>query len=142
MLISIFSVSILSGAPFTVAVIGIPQRFQAVNATSPLQAGVRFLPFALSSPFGSGISGILVSKINVPPVIITILGAILQIGGTTLLSILPASQKIQPAIYGYQVIMGLGLGLNIAGLTVLTPFVVQKRDLGQSNFESILSLND
>ena len=44
-------VSILSGAPFTVAVIGVPQRFQAVNPSSPLQTDVRFLPFALSSPF-------------------------------------------------------------------------------------------
>ena len=82
------------------------------------------------------------SKLKAPLVIITALGAILQIVGTSLLSILPTLQEIQPAIYGYQVILGLGLGFNIAGLTVLTPYVVKKRDQGQSKFESRLSLDD
>lgn len=104
------------------AVIGIPQRFQAVNASSTLQAGIRFLLFALASPFGSIISGILVSKCNVLPVIITALGAIPQIVSASLLSVLVTSQKIHPAIYGFQVILGLVSGLKIAGLTVLTPF--------------------
>ncbi|KAL8650010.1 MAG: hypothetical protein Q9210_004073, partial [Variospora velana] len=75
---SLYSITVLSGVPFTVAVIKIPQRFQAVNAQSPLAAGIRFLPFALSSPLGSGIASILVAKAKLPPAIIVIFGAILQ----------------------------------------------------------------
>lgn len=131
MLTPFSSNTIFSGVPSTVAVIEIPQRFQAVNALSPLQAGLRFLPFALSSPVGAGISSVFVSKLKVPPVVIVILGSILQTIGAALMSTLPASQIIIAENYGYQIILGFRLSLNIAGLMVLTPFVVEKRDLGQ-----------
>ena len=136
-----FRITVLSGVPFTVAVIEIPQRFQAVNANSPLQAGIRFLPFALSSPFGSGISSILISRYKVRPVIIVVAGAIFQTVGTVLMGTLPVSQGIFAGVYGYEILVGFGLGLNIAGLMVLTPFIVEKRDQGEPIME-IMSLYD
>ena len=59
-----------------------------------------------------------------------ILGGIFQVVGLTLLSTLPLHRKAIPATYGYEVILGIGLGLNIAALMVLPPYVVEKRDQG------------
>lgn len=132
-----FRITVLSGAPFTVAVVELPQRFQAINAVSPLDAGIRFLPFALSSPFGSGIASVLVSKVKILPAFIVVFGAVLQTVGASLMSTLPVSQELMAANYGYQIVIGFGLGMNIAGLMVLTPYVVEKRDLGKSPFKII-----
>lgn len=122
--------SFLAGVPFTVAVISIPQRFQSVNAVSPLGAGVRFLPFTLSAPLGSGLSSVLITKWKVHPVVVVLCGGVIQTIGATFMGTLPVSKAIIAANYGYEVVLGFGLGLNIAGLMVLTPFVVEKRDLG------------
>lgn len=48
-------------------------------------------------------------------------GGVLQTIGAALLSSLPLSQEIVAAVYGYDILLGLGLGLNIGGLTVLDP---------------------
>jgi hypothetical protein len=47
---------ILTGGPFTVCVVQISQRFQAVNSLSPLAVSIRLLPFAIASPFGSALA--------------------------------------------------------------------------------------
>ena len=122
--------SALSDVPFTVAVIEIPQRFQAVNATSPLLAGVRLLPLSLSAPFGSVLSSVFIMKAKAPPAIIVLLGAILQTIGSAMLSTLPVHHEIISATYGFETVLGIGLGLNIAALMILPPYVVQKRDQG------------
>ena len=51
--------TVFMGAPFTVAVISLPEHFQTVNGVSPLTAGIHILPFALSAPVGSTISSML-----------------------------------------------------------------------------------
>ncbi|KAI9842654.1 MAG: hypothetical protein M1837_007021 [Sclerophora amabilis] len=118
----------LVGAPFTVAVIQIPQRFQAVNGTTPLGAGVRLLPFAFASPVGSFVSSIIAGKAKVPPIYLILVGAVLQVVGYALLSTISTGSEIQPAQYGYEVITGLGVGVNISTLILMTPFTIEKRD--------------
>lgn len=93
-------------------------------------AGVRLLPFSLSAPVGSALSTALVAKFKMPPVIVVLLGAIFQIVGVVLLSTLPVHREIAAATYGYEVILGIGLGLNIVALLVLPPYVVEKHDQG------------
>ena len=118
----------LTGAPFTVAVIQIPLKFQAVYGLSPLGAGVRLLPFAISSPIGSGLAAGLAGKAKIPPIYLMLGGSAIQIVGFTLLSVSPTSQGIDKAQYGYEVIAGFAVGINLACLILMTPFVVEKRD--------------
>ncbi|KAF2464555.1 MFS multidrug transporter-like protein [Lindgomyces ingoldianus] len=119
---------ILTGGPFTVCVIQIPQRFQAVNGLSSLDAGIRLLPFAIASPFGSALSPAICKKCKVPPVYLCFVGSALQIIGFALLSTLPDSSTTFHGQYGYQFVAGVGVGINLACLVVMAPFTVEERD--------------
>ena len=124
----------LTGMPFTVAVIQIPLRFQSVNALSPLQAGIQFLPYAVLNPFGSIIAPYLAKRFRVPTLYMMLIGAIFQLVGSLLLSTSAKSEgKIPLATYFYEGLAGFGTGINLACLVVMTPFNVEKRDKGWSH---------
>ncbi|OGM40588.1 hypothetical protein ABOM_010663 [Aspergillus bombycis] len=100
--------SIFLGGTWFVTIFQLPQRFQVVNGLSPLQAGIRFIPFTAAAPVGSALSSAVV--------------------GFALLSTLSASLTITAAQYGYQIIAGFGCGINISLLILMTPFTVEERD--------------
>jgi len=118
--------TILSGAPFTVAVIQIPQRYQAVTQTSAIRAGVDLLPFTLLLCGGSLIASVLGSKLRVPALYLFLVGAILQTVGSAMMSTLGI--YLGPKVNGYEAILAVGLGLNLGMGILLTPQVVEKRD--------------
>ena len=118
------------GGPWFVAMFQIPQRFQFVNIISPLQAGIRFIPFTLAAPVGS-VVGPMIAKIGkVPPIYLVISASVIQVIGFALLSTLPASQSVSKAQYGYEFLAGFGCGTNITLLILMTPFSVEARDKG------------
>ncbi|KAL8917522.1 MAG: hypothetical protein Q9172_005810 [Xanthocarpia lactea] len=119
---------LLTGAPFTVAVTQLPLKSQAVHGVSPLDAGIRLLPFAILSPIGSGIAAGVAGKGKVPPVYLLLAGSAVQIVGFTLLSLSPTSQSVSAAQYGYEAIAGFSIGVNLACLVLMTPFTVKTRD--------------
>ncbi|KAI0015069.1 MFS general substrate transporter [Xylariomycetidae sp. FL0641] len=120
--------AVFLGAPFFCTIFQLPQRFQIVNGLSPVEAGLRFIPFTVASPVGSAVAPAISKLGKVPPIYLVIAAAFLQVVGLALLSTLPNSQEVVAAQYGYQVIAGFGCGVNIALLLVLTPFCVQERD--------------
>lgn len=125
--------ALFGGAIFITVVIVIPQRFQVVNDLSAFSAGWRLLALMLCSPFGSAMSGFLVSKVKIPPFHIFLVAAILQIIGLALMSTLPTLEPRAPsAQYGYQVILGLGIGLTLSSLLTAAPTVIEERDTGKS----------
>lgn len=113
------------------AVIEIPQRLQAVNGKTPLVAGIGLLPLAVSTPFAAGLSAHLSTKARIPPIFLLLIGTTLQTSGVALLSTLTSTVHNQmDSIYGYEVLMGVGSGLNMGTLILLAPLVVNQRDLG------------
>ncbi|KAF4487966.1 major facilitator superfamily transporter [Fusarium agapanthi] len=118
-----------TGFPFMAALINIPQRFQTVNMTSAINAGIRTLPLLLLSPLATAVNGILVSKLGVPPLYTLILGGSLQTIGVGLYSSLKSSTSIASAQYGYEAIMGLGFGFNLSTILMMVPLVVTEKDL-------------
>ncbi|SCV50389.1 related to multidrug transporter [Fusarium fujikuroi] len=118
-----------TGFPFMAALINIPQRFQTVNMTSAINAGIRTLPLLLLSPLATAINGILVSKLGVPPLYTLFLGGSLQTIGVGLYSSLKSSTSIASAQYGYEAIMGLGFGFNLSTILMMVPLVVTQKDL-------------
>ncbi|KAF5593558.1 major facilitator superfamily transporter [Fusarium subglutinans] len=118
-----------TGFPFMAALINIPQRFQTVNMTSAINAGIRTLPLLLLSPLATAVNGILVSKLRVPPLYTLLLGGSLQTIGVGLYSSLKSSTSIASAQYGYEAIMGLGFGFNLSTILMMVPLVVTEKDL-------------
>ncbi|KAE9362971.1 putative MFS multidrug transporter [Stipitochalara longipes BDJ] len=122
-----------AGFPFTSLVVNIPQRFQAVNGTSPSRAGISLLPLLLMTPFASGLSAYLVSnqKLRIPPLYLVLLGSCLQLIGVGLDSTISTDVEdgIQKVQYAYEVLMGLGFGLLLSSLLTFIPLVVEKKDM-------------
>ncbi|KAF2465948.1 MFS multidrug transporter-like protein [Lindgomyces ingoldianus] len=115
------------GAVWFVTVLELPQKFEIVNGSSPLQAGIHLMPFTFASPIGGVIVSI-IAKAKVPPVYLLLSGSILQLVAYILLGTLPISTRISRAEYGYQVLAGMGVGANISLGTLMTPFSVEKQD--------------
>ena len=119
-----------TGFPFIAVIINLPQKFQAVNASSPSAAGFSLLALLLCSPLASALAGFFVTKLNVAPFYLILGGAVLQLVGVGLTSSLPSSQDgIPHAQYGYEVMMGFGFGCGIVSVLTMVPLVVKKEDM-------------
>ncbi|KAK8060538.1 drug resistance transporter EmrB/QacA subfamily [Apiospora saccharicola] len=62
---SIFLTAFITGFPFMVTNIFLPQRFQLQNELRPIDAGLRMLPLLMMSAVGAGIGGAMVRYWNV-----------------------------------------------------------------------------
>lgn len=121
----------LLGMPFFTCLIQIPQRFQDINGTSALAAGVRLLPFTVFSPLASALAGVLTGKLKISPILVLVVGGIFQTIGLSLMSTLSGDKGIAARQYGFQIIIGIGFGLNFTTLTLMTPRAIVEKDLGR-----------
>ncbi|PVI01633.1 MFS general substrate transporter [Periconia macrospinosa] len=126
-------ISMLSGIPYNIIVIDIPQRFQAVSGLTPFDAGVRLLPFNFLISFASVMVNVIAGATGILPVYILLFGSAIQLVGLALFSTLPTDGTIPAAIYGYQVLGGFGIGCVMGILLQIPPQVVQKRDIAISS---------
>lgn len=113
------------------SIVNLPQRFQIVNGKSPVTAGVNMLPLLLLSAAGSGVGGALLSKKNVGFYVLVI-SNVFQALGLGLLSSLPTSEKVPVQIYPYMAMLGIGFGLSVVSMMVLTRTGVSEEDQGSS----------
>lgn len=67
-----------------------------------------------------------------PPLYVSFIGQVLQIIGLIFLARGPAENPNWHALYGFEVLVGFGFGFCIGTATLLTPFIVESRDLGKS----------
>jgi len=124
--------SFLSGIPYNILIINVPQRYQDVTGTSPLTAGIRLLPFNIFISFTGFVVNGFIAKRGIACVWILLVGSLLQIGGLAWFCVLPEDGTIPKTIYGAQVLTGLGIGA-VMGITLLMPpLVVEKRDTGKT----------
>ncbi|KAI2827346.1 hypothetical protein CBS76997_10533 [Aspergillus niger] len=112
----------------TVSIVEIPQRFQVVNGSSPIGAGVKLLAFAVSVPAGMMFCSILTGRLPVPLVYVGIGGVIMQVVGFFLFSEIKPETHIWPGQFGYLVLSGLGTGLGVAVFYLMLPLVVAVTD--------------
>ena len=91
-------IDFLDGVPFFTAIIQIPQRFQIVNGSSTLEAGVRLLPFILVVPISTAFASLSASKLKLPPIFLFTMGCVLQTVGAALMSTSPVN--VEPSAYG------------------------------------------
>jgi hypothetical protein len=114
-----------------VTVFQLPQRFQLVHGLSDLEAGLRLVPFGSLFPLGCVFGAKVASKLRVPPIFLVFVGSMVQIVGFALLSTISATAAIPPAIYGYEILGGFGLGINYQCLYLMIPFTTEPRDHGK-----------
>ncbi|OQE28648.1 hypothetical protein PENSTE_c003G06388 [Penicillium steckii] len=117
-----------SGLPLFVCIINIPQRFQIVNGSSPLGAGVKLLSFSVSCPVGIIACSILSGRLEIPFCYITLAGATMQVIGIFLYSTIDPVTTLWLGQFGYLVLGGLGVGLSVAAFYMAAPLVVDHDD--------------
>ena len=119
-----------TGAVSITCIFQLPLRYQAAADLSPLEAGIRLIPFAVCGPVATITCTALSKNKRVPPLYLGIFGALLQIIGLVFMSRGKLDDPQWPALYGFEVLAGLGFGCCIAMATLLCPFIVEKNDLG------------
>lgn len=121
----------MTGSVSITCIIQLPIRYQTSVGASPLQAGVRLLPFVLCGPLGVIITASISKKRRVPPLYSALAASILQMLGLIFISRGPADNPDWTPLYGLEVLTGLGMGMSIGIVTLLTPYVAENRDLGK-----------
>ncbi|KAH6677569.1 major facilitator superfamily domain-containing protein [Halenospora varia] len=106
------------------AVFSIPLRAQLVDLKDPVQAGIRLLPLVSATAVGSLIGGGSSAKKNLTFYTMTIAMIFVTVG-SGLLSTLPSDGHETKAIYGYEVILGIGLGMSVSTATFMTSMEVE-----------------
>ena len=111
--------TLLTGFTFFLVIISLPLRFQIVNHRSPASAGIHLLPMLCASAFGSFLGGAVSSKKNRTFYTFNVAGGLIIIG-SGLLSTLGPAVPIEPKCYGFQFIIGLGVGLTFSSISLMT----------------------
>jgi hypothetical protein len=123
----------LMGMPTYVVFIQLPQRFQGVNFTSAERAGILLLPVSLLTPVGAMISGSLFGKKIMGKAIATeyllLLSAIIISTGIGMLSSLPVDSHIWNGTYGYEIVVGFGIGFASPPYFPLLNTCVEEKDV-------------
>ncbi|KAI5307058.1 hypothetical protein KEM56_005236 [Ascosphaera pollenicola] len=112
------TVSGLVGYSFYTVLVELPERFQLVNGKSAEMSGIYLLAVSGASAVGSGVGPSLSMKRNNTVPTVTAGCAILLVG-LGLMYTINGDQEVAPKLYGFEVIVGFGLGLVISTTTVM-----------------------
>lgn len=93
-------------------------------------AGVHLLPLLSATAFGSGLGGAISSKKNFTSYSVIAAGALMLIG-SGLLSTLSTSREIEGKQYAYQFIMGIGIGITMSSITLMTAVANTYENVGE-----------
>ncbi|KAF7918915.1 hypothetical protein EAE99_008640 [Botrytis elliptica] len=119
--------TLLMGFPYFVVIYSLPLRFQVVNGKSPLTAGLGLLPMLGSTAIASFLGGMLNGTKN--RVFLTLLaGSGLSVIGTSSLSTLANTEYVEAKTYGFLVFVGLGFGLTVSTVSMLSNYESSIRD--------------
>jgi len=99
-------------------IIALPERYQIVNGDDATSAGVRMMPLLFASAFGSTVGGLCSSRKN-RTFVTLLVASCLMVVGCALLSTASDGLDIEPALYGFQVLFGLGLGTTFTTVTII-----------------------
>ncbi|MCJ1416119.1 hypothetical protein MMC32_002454 [Xylographa parallela] len=110
--------TLFTGFPLFLTIIALPERYQIVNGDGATSAGVRMMPMLFASAFGSTVGGLCSSRKNRTFSTLFVASCLMVIG-CALLSTASDGLDIEPALYGFQVIFGLGLGTTFTTVTII-----------------------
>ncbi|EMC99586.1 hypothetical protein BAUCODRAFT_57376, partial [Baudoinia panamericana UAMH 10762] len=108
----------LTGFTYFLVLISTPLRFQIVNLKSPSGAGIHLLPLLVATGIGSFVGGALSSKRNRTFSTMAVASCLILLGAG-LLSTLGSGIAIEHKCYGFQVVVGLGVGMTFSSMSVM-----------------------
>ena len=120
---------LLTGFPLFLTIIDLPQRYQIVDDKSSTSAGIRLMPLLFSSAFGSTFGGLCNRRKNTTFYTLTAASCLMLIG-CGLLSTAPVNTSIEPSLYGFQVVFGVGLGMTFSTATIIATMESKYADYG------------
>ena len=129
-------ISFLSGIPYNIIIIDIPQRLQTVHGISALDAGIRLVPFNFMIALGCILINVFAMRTRIAPIYLVLAGSLIQLTGLSLFSTLSSDAIMKPAppvLYGWRILSGFGIGMVWGILHVIPPHVVEHRDLAISS---------
>ncbi|KAL6230228.1 hypothetical protein BDW75DRAFT_245004 [Aspergillus navahoensis] len=115
---------LFTGFAFYTSIISLPQRFQVVNDISASRAGVLLLTMTLVLPLFSLVAGAVTAK--APQMTFTLL----IFGSGLIFSELPDDHAVADRQYGFEVLMGAGLGIVSTTQYVTLKMTFPARDMG------------
>ena len=121
--------TMITGFPYFAIIYNLPIRLQVVNGKNQLESGVGLLPLLGTAAVGSMLGGFISSKKNRTWETL-VAAACLMALGTGLLSTLGNTPEVEPKTYGFQVFVGLGLGLTVSTVSMLASIESEIRDQG------------
>ncbi|EPS38145.1 hypothetical protein H072_8119 [Dactylellina haptotyla CBS 200.50] len=130
------------GAPIYITIINIPQRYQIVNGTSPIRAGVLLLPMLVVSPVMSLVPGLALKNYWMYVPYGFAVGGAFSVIGSAGLGSLGDGTTIAPKTYGFLVLLGAGMGLVMPIGVMMVKFLCEAKDeavaLGAQNMTRVL----
>ena len=121
--------TLLTGFPYFVVIYNTPLHFQVVNGKNSLTAGVGLVPLLASTATGSMLSGAISGKKNLLFHTLMV-GSCLLTLGCGLLSTISGGVSVDPKIYGFQVLVGLGFGLIVSTSSMIAVVECELKDHG------------
>ncbi|KAL8413716.1 hypothetical protein RB594_005097 [Gaeumannomyces avenae] len=127
-------VTVLVGFVFMPAVVMIPERSQILEGKNVMMAGVDLLPMLAAVAVGSFVAGPLSMQKN-RTTFTLVLGTSLITTGASLMTILEsmAPESAIKAMYGFEVVLGLGFGLCLASTTIMANLQARDADMAVAN---------
>ena len=104
-----FAVIFLTGGVSLTVMVLVALYVQSIMGYGPLRAGIGFIPFAVATAIGAGVSSRLVSRF--PPRVVVIVGGILVVGAMLYGSTLHRGAPYFPNLVLPIVVGGIGLGM-------------------------------
>lgn len=120
----------MTGAPFNVVLVYVPQQAQILLDKSPLDSGIYLIGYTAVAAAAAALVNFVSSKGRIPFVYSLLVGCVIHTVGIGLLSTVATSQGFHAGDIVYGVIAGIGMGLIMGVLILATPYIVEDRDLG------------
>ena len=110
--------------------ISIPQRYQVVDSSSPLQAGIRLLPYTIANPIGLLVGNTIGGATKIAPIYLLFGSSLIQLLGIALLDMIPVKGGMLASMYVFEILIALGVGVTASVTMLATPHCVESKDLG------------
>lgn len=120
----------MTGAPFNVVLVYVPQQAQILLDKSPLDSGIYLIGYSAVAAAAAALINIISSKGRIPFIYSLLVGCVIHTVGVGLLSTIATSKGFHATDVVYGVIAGIGMGLILGVLMLATPYIVEDRDLG------------
>ena len=125
--------TVLTGFVMYLAVVNIPMRASIVNLYDEVKSGILLLPLMGATAVGSAVGGALSAKRNRTFWTLNVASGFMLVG-SGVMSMVPGTVEVSSRQWGFEVLLGLGVGMNLSTSTLLTSLNSEFQDFGEFLF--------